>query len=102
VETESASQPKRKRKKTRSKPRGRAVEPEALAQVQALLGNETRARDLLIEHLHKIQDAYGQLSTAHLVALAREMGLSHAEVFEVAASTITSTWYVSPIAHRRH
>jgi NADH:ubiquinone oxidoreductase subunit F (NADH-binding)/NADH:ubiquinone oxidoreductase subunit E len=85
VETESVSQPKRKRKKTRSKPRGRAVEPEALAQVQALLGNETRARDLLIEHLHKIQDVYGQLSAAHLVALAREMGLSHAEVFEVAS-----------------
>ena len=75
----------RKGRKTRSTPRGRAVEPEALAQVQALLGNETRARDLLIEHLHKIQDAYGQLSAAHLVALAREMGLSHTEVFEVAS-----------------
>ena len=74
-----------KRRKTRSTPRGRSVEPEALAQVQALLGNEPRRRDLLIEYLHKIQDTYGHLSAVHLVALARETGMSHTEVFEVAS-----------------
>jgi formate dehydrogenase beta subunit len=68
----------------RGKPKGRPVEPKALADVQALLGDEPRRRDLLIEHLHKIQDRYGCLSAPHLVALAREMKLSTTEVYEVA------------------
>lgn len=68
----------------RGKPKGRPVEPDALADVQALLGDEPRRRDLLIEHLHKIQDRYGCLSAPHLVALAREMKLSTTEVYEVA------------------
>ena len=68
----------------RGKPKGRPVEPKAIADVQALLGNEPRRRDLLIEHLHKIQDRYGCLSAPHLVALAREMKLSTTEVYEVA------------------
>jgi len=75
----------------RGRPRGRAVEPRALAEVQALLaeagrrsGIEPRRRDLLIEHLHAIQDHYGHLAAAHLAALAREMRLSLTEVYEVA------------------
>ncbi|HLB06410.1 MAG TPA: NAD(P)H-dependent oxidoreductase subunit E, partial [Alphaproteobacteria bacterium] len=64
--------------------KGRQVEPEALAQVQALLGAAPRRRDLLIEHLHLIQDTYHCLSAAHLAALAHEMKLSLAEVYEVA------------------
>lgn len=64
--------------------KGRQVDPKALAEVQALLGNESRQQDLLIEHLHKIQDKYKHLSAAHLVALAREMNLSKAQVYEVA------------------
>ena len=64
--------------------KGRQVDPKALAEVQALLGDESRQKDLLIEHLHKIQDAYQHISAAHLVALAREMNLSKAEVYEVA------------------
>ena len=52
--------------------------------VLTLLGDEPRRRDLLIEHLHKIQDRYGCLSAAHLVALAAEMKLAMAEVYEVA------------------
>jgi formate dehydrogenase beta subunit len=68
----------------RGRPKGRPVEPQALAEVQALLGDEPRRRDLLIEHLHKIQDHYGCLSAPHLVALAREMKLSTTEVYEVA------------------
>jgi formate dehydrogenase len=64
--------------------KGRPVDPVALEQVQALLGAAPRRRDLMVEHLHKIQDRYGYLSAAHLVALAREMRLAPTEVYEVA------------------
>jgi formate dehydrogenase len=69
----------------RPAPKGRAVDASALAEVRALLGELPRRPDLLIEHLHRIQDAYGHLSARHLVALANEMRLSAAEVFEVAS-----------------
>jgi NADH:ubiquinone oxidoreductase subunit F (NADH-binding)/NADH:ubiquinone oxidoreductase subunit E len=68
----------------RPAPKGRDVDALALADVRALLGDEPRRADLLIEHLHRIQDARGYLSAAHLTALAHEMGLTPAEVFEVA------------------
>ena len=64
--------------------RGRRVEPRARAEVAALLGDRPRRRDLLIEHLHLIQDRYGGLSKARLAALAEAMRLSQAEVYEVA------------------
>jgi NADH:ubiquinone oxidoreductase subunit F (NADH-binding)/NADH:ubiquinone oxidoreductase subunit E len=73
------------RQRKRQAPRGRRVDPGALAEVQALLGSRPRQADLLIEHLHLIQDRYGCLSTAHLAALAAEMRLAQAEVFEVAS-----------------
>ena len=72
-------------RRVRAKLKGRPVDPAALAEVQALLGNEPRRRDLLIEHLHKIQDRYGHLSDARLVALAAEMNLAMTEVYEVAS-----------------
>lgn len=75
--------PKRGKAK-RGKPKGRVVDSVALAEVQALLGKAERRRDLLIEHLHKIQDRYGHISAAHMVALAKEMRLSTTEVYEVA------------------
>jgi formate dehydrogenase len=65
-------------------PKGRQVDPTALAEVQALLGDRPRRRDLLIEHLHLIQDRYGHLAAAHLAALAQEMKLALTEVYEVA------------------
>jgi len=68
-----------------SQPKGRQVEDIALQEVRDLLGDEPRRRDLLIEHLHKIQDAFGHLSAAHLRALAEEMRLAQAEVYEVAS-----------------
>lgn len=71
-------------KRGRARPKGRALQDEALAEVQALLGDRPRRRDLLIEFLHLIQDAHGQLSAAHLRALAEEMRLSMAEIWEVA------------------
>ncbi len=65
-------------------PKGRQVDPRALDEVQALLGERERRRDLLIEHLHLIQDRYGYLSAAHLAALAQDMRLALTEVYEVA------------------
>jgi len=74
----------KKLKKSRAVGKGRQVDMQALAEVQGLLGDEPRRKDLLIEHLHKIQDSYKHISAAHLVALAHEMKLSRAEVYEVA------------------
>ncbi len=65
-------------------PKGRQVDSDALREVQALLGDRPRRRDLLIEHLHLIQDRYHCLSARHLTALAHEMKLALAEVYEVA------------------
>ncbi len=77
------SAPPRGRKPRRT-PKGRQVDPQAAADVAALLGDRARKRDLLIEFLHLIQDRYGHLSAAHLAALAAEMKLSMTEVYEVA------------------
>src|SRR5256885_15357540 len=71
-------------RKPRRTPKGRQVEPQALDEVRALLGERPRQRDLLIEHLHLVQDTYGHLSAAHLAALAQEMKLALTEVYEVA------------------
>ena len=71
-------------KDRRGRPKGRGVDPQALAEIRALLSGAARDRDLLIEHLHGIQDRYGCLSAPHLVALAAEMGLATTEVYEVA------------------
>ncbi len=68
----------------RGKPKGRVVDARALAEVRALLGDASRGRDLLIEHLHRIQDRFGHLSAAHVAALAAEMNLPQAAVYEVA------------------
>jgi formate dehydrogenase len=70
--------------KGRHTTKGRQLDDTALAEVNALLRDAPRRADLLIEHLHKIQDTYGHLSAAHLRALAEEMRMSMAEVFEVA------------------
>ena len=80
----SAREKGNKLKLPRAVGKGRQVDPKALEEIQALLGDESRQKDLLIEHLHKIQDAYHYISAEHLVALAREMKLSKAEVYEVA------------------
>ena len=73
------------RGKGRRTPKGRQVEDVALEEVQALLGDRPRRRDLLIEHLHLIQDSFGHLSAAHIRALAEEMRVGQAEVYEVAS-----------------
>jgi formate dehydrogenase len=72
------------RKRARQTPKGRQVDLQALEEIQALLTDRPRRRDLLIEHLHLIQDKYGHLSAAHLTALATEMKMALTEVYEVA------------------
>jgi formate dehydrogenase beta subunit len=72
------------KRRAKATPKGRGVELEALEAVRALLGDRPRRRDLLVEHLHLIQDRYGQLSAAHLAALADEMRLALAEIYETA------------------
>ena len=66
-------------------PKGRQVDPASLAEVQVLLGDRERRRDLLIEHLHLLQDHFGCLHARHLAALADEMRLALVEVYEVAS-----------------
>jgi formate dehydrogenase beta subunit len=72
------------RKRAKSTPKGRQVDPQAAEEIALLLGDRPRRRDLLIEHLHLIQDTWKQISATHLAALADEMKLSFAEVFETA------------------
>src|SRR6266567_9617238 len=72
------------RRRSKSTPKGRQIEPQAAEEISLLLGDRPRRRDLLIEHLHLVQDTYHQISAAHLAALADEMKLAFAEVFETA------------------
>jgi len=73
-----------RRHHARGQMKGRTLDPAALAEVQALLANAPRRADLLIEFLHRIQDRFGHISAAHIVALAQELKLALAEVYEVA------------------
>ncbi len=72
------------RRRAKATPKGRQVDHHAAEEIASLLGDRPRRRDLLIEHLHLIQDTYKQISAAHLAALAEAMRLSFAEVFETA------------------
>src|SRR5260370_25664043 len=77
-----AGRPGGKSRRPKGTPKGRQVDPKALYDLRALLGQRERRRDLLIEHLHLIQDAYGHLSAAHLAALAQETKLAPPEAYE--------------------
>jgi NADH:ubiquinone oxidoreductase subunit F (NADH-binding)/NADH:ubiquinone oxidoreductase subunit E len=68
----------------RQAPKGRTVDPQALADVQSLLGPGPYRHDLLIEYLHLINDHFRQLGSPHMAALARLLGLAQTEVYEVA------------------
>jgi formate dehydrogenase beta subunit len=76
--------PGRGRNRARPVPKGRQVDPHAQDAIRGLLADAPRERHYLIEYLHRIQDTYGQISSAHLAALAEEMRLAFAEVFETA------------------
>ena len=68
----------------KSKLKGRQPDDASLAEVRQLIGNAVHRRDLLIENLHQLNDEYRALHDRHLVALAKEMNLPMAEVYEVA------------------
>ena len=74
----------KRRKRKRGEPKGRQVSDAALSEIRDLLGDRPRCRDLLLEHLHLIQDRYGHIAFDHCVALAQEMKISTSEVYEVA------------------
>ncbi|GLQ05831.1 NAD(P)H-dependent oxidoreductase subunit E [Sneathiella chinensis] len=76
--------PGRGNRKARYQKKGRQVDPRSLTEIQTLLQDRPRRADLLLEHLHLVQDHFGSLSHRHLVALASEMNMAMAEVFEVA------------------
>ena len=83
--TEQPSAPVgRTRNRPRRTPKGRQIDLRAAEEMASLLLDRPRRRDLLIEHLHLIQDTYGYISAAHLAALAAEMRLAQTEVYEVA------------------
>jgi formate dehydrogenase len=83
--TEQPSAPVgRTRNRPRRTPKGRQIDPRAAAEIESLLTDRPRRRDLLIEHLHLVQDHYGHISAAHLAALAAEMKMAQTEVYEVA------------------
>lgn len=72
------------KKRAKTKPKGRMVDPAAIETVSAILGEAPDQRDMLIEYLHRIQDSEGYLSQSNLTALAHMMRLPMAEVWEVA------------------
>ncbi|HWT29868.1 MAG TPA: NADH-ubiquinone oxidoreductase-F iron-sulfur binding region domain-containing protein [Propylenella sp.] len=76
--------PGRGGRSARPVPKGRQADPRALEEIEALLAGRSRRRDLLIEHLHLIQDRFHQISAAHLAALAEIMRIPLAEAYEVA------------------
>ena len=76
--------PGKGQRRGRPRPKGRQLDLDAADEIRALLGDRPRDRDLLIEHLHLIQDRYGHISAAHLLALAEEMRIPQAEAYEVA------------------
>ena len=75
----------RERGQRRTQLKGRQPDDASRTEVRALIGPGPHARDLLIEHLHALNDTYGALRDRHLVALAAEMRLAVAEVYEVAS-----------------
>ena len=72
------------RRKAKPQPKGRQVLPQAKHEIEMLLGDRAREREFAIEYLHLIQDQWHQISAAHLAALADELGMAFAEVFEIA------------------
>ena len=74
----------RERIRRKSKLKGRQADDMSVQEVRALIGTAPHRRDLLIEHLHRLNDTYRCLHDRHLVALAKEMNVPMAEVFEVA------------------
>ena len=84
MDEHSRQHPGAGRRRAAATPKGRQVDPKALAEIEDLLWDRPRARDQLIENLHLVQDKFGQISAAHLAALCDLMGLAFAEGYETA------------------
>lgn len=65
--------------------KGRRVKPAVLAEIRELLGETPRRPELLIELLHRLQDAHGYITIDQVMALAQELNISSAHVYEVAS-----------------
>lgn len=78
---------RQKRKKGSARPftKGRQTSSADLQAVRAALTNVPKGRDLLIEHLHTLNDTYGHLSAGHIAALAQVLGLAQIDVYETAS-----------------
>jgi len=72
-------------KRRKGAAKGRKPDPQTVQQIRDLLGDRPRRADLLIEHLHLIQDHFNYIDSAHMLALAQEMRLSAAELYEIAS-----------------
>ena len=70
--------------KGKKTPRGRQAQNIHLEEISKLLGDKPRRKDLLIEFLHLIQDKFGCINFEHVSALAEELKLAQAEIYEVA------------------
>ena len=81
---QATSHPGNRHRRQPPHPKGRQVDDAALEEVRGLLGAGERRRDLLIEYLHQIQDRFGHIQARHLAALAADLRLAQAEVYEVA------------------
>ena len=75
---------KGKKRGARAFPKGRHPSQEVLAEVEELIGGVPKGRDLLIEHLHTLNDHFGALTKDHLAALAQKLGLAQVDVYETA------------------
>ena len=84
VQTLATLDDMRERIRKKSQLKGRQADEASLREVRALIGAAPYRRDLLIEHLHQLNDAYRGLHERHLTALAKAMNLPLAEVYEVA------------------
>ena len=73
------------KKQKKYQPRGRKIEEGSLYDIKQLLQGQCLQKDHLIEYLHLLQDHYQQISLPHMMALANELNMSMAEVYEVAS-----------------
>jgi NADH:ubiquinone oxidoreductase subunit F (NADH-binding)/NADH:ubiquinone oxidoreductase subunit E len=83
ISLQSVSEQLPRRKQARRQ--GRTADSATLDEVRETLGTLPLRRDLLIEHLHALNDRFGQLRTGHMAALAQLLKLAQVEVFEVAS-----------------
>jgi len=76
--------PGAKKRKGRYYTKGRQVDPQSLTEIRELLTGQPLHRNLAIEHLHRLQDAFGHLKKRHLAALASELHMALSEIYEIA------------------